>query len=885
MELFWVLLLMRRSFILTGVVTAFVLMGCQRGEGFEVPAEVGRGLSEVDSLRALLQWLEGQRSYEADSLRLWTLLKLIKAVGRQNPDSAYRLAQRLEALAQRSSYPAAQELRALGWASAYLDKGLYDSALFVSRQVLYLPQAKGHEKLRSQALYMLGLCHQSKENYDSALTHYFEVIALGQSTDDNRVLAASYDNIASIYYHQGRYEDALEYYQKALQILEATGDRSGLAAAYNDIGLTYAAQGQYMKALDYLQRSIQIKQSIHDMPGLVLSYNNIGIISSNQGQYAKALEYFQKALQIQETLGNKIGLAGIYNNIGNIYEAQERYLEALEYYQKALPIWQALGYGSGLATSYNNLANIYLAQGRYTEALEFYQKALQIWETLGNRPRLVDAYYNIGDTYKKQRQHAKALEYYQKAITFGESIGDKLGLTFYYASAGDVYFLKGQPILARPYLLKALAFAREIKAYDRLQEVYLLLAQTDSALAASGQPAYWKTAYEYARLHSIYKDSVVNKESIRRQAELESQYQYEKKVALLKAQQEQERLLAQAELRRQKIERNLSLSIAGLTLAAAGVLGYFLRIIRRQKKELEMANQRLEQANVELEQVNAELKTTNKALEESNRLIQAQAKVLVQKNEEILDSIRYAERIQRVILPSEEKWRRLLPESFRVYLPRDIVAGDFYWLEETERYVFLGIADATGHGVPGAFVSLVCASALNKAVLEEGLESPAQILGRVKVLVSELLTREGESLPDGMDIALVRFEKAHPWRMVYAGANRPLWIVSQAKELIELAPTRQPVGYTEEEKLFEEVAVDVASRRPVMVYGFTDGIVDQMGGPKGRKLMAKGLKEFLLGIANLPCEVQRERIEAFFAEWKGERRQMDDVTVVGVRVG
>ncbi len=147
------------------------------------------------------------------------------------------------------------------------------------------------------------------------------------------------------------------------------------------------------------------------------------------------------------------------------------------------------------------------------------------------------------------------------------------------------------------------------------------------------------------------------------------------------------------------------------------------------------------------------------------------------------------------------------------------MAGDFYWLEETERYVFLGVADVTGHGVPGAFVSLVCVNALNKAVREEGLESPARILSRTKALVSELLTREGGKLPDGMDVVLVRFEKGHPWQLVYAGANRPLWIVSHEKELIELSPTRQPVGYTYDEKPFEEVAVDLVARRPVMVYG------------------------------------------------------------------
>ncbi len=165
--------------------------------------------------------------------------------------------------------------------------------------------------------------------------------------------------------------------------------------------------------------------------------------------------------------------------------------------------------------------------------------------------------------------------------------------------------------------------------------------------------------------------------------------------------------------------------------------------------------------------------------------------------------------------------------------------------------------------MPGAFVSLVCASALGRAVGQEGLDSPAAILTRARAIVTQLLTQEGGRLRDGMDIALIRFEKSHPGKLTYAGANRPLWIVSAQKEVIEPAPTRQPVGYTETEKPFEEVQIDLSSRLPAMMYGFTEGVVDQIGGPKGRKLLPKGLKEVPLEIATLPCPEQGEKLRAF----------------------
>jgi serine phosphatase RsbU (regulator of sigma subunit) len=446
-----------------------------------------------------------------------------------------------------------------------------------------------------------------------------------------------------------------------------------------------------------------------------------------------------------------------------------------------------------------------------------------------------------------------------------------------------------------------------------LDNIYLNLAQTDSALAASGLTHLWKSAYLHHRLYAAYKDSVLNEASIRKQAQLESQYEYDKKISLLKAQQEKERALAQAQLQRQKTEHNALLTILAVVLLALSTMSFYQILLRRKNRliqqqahqlelknsELQSINQALTESNkiiqaqaeelssknAELTTLNTELEATNKALSDSYLTIQKQAIELARKNEEILDSIHYAKRIQQAILPSEERRHRLLPDSFLIYQPRDIVAGDFYWLEETDHYIFLAVADATGHGVPGAFVSLVCASALNQALQQEGLNSPAAILTRAKTIVTQVLTQEGTHLRDGMDIALIRLEKNTLARLTYAGANRPLWIISSQKELIEIPPTRQPIGFTDTEKPFEEHEIDLSSRLPAMLYAFTDGFIDQVGGPKGRKLMTKGLREILLEISHKPCPEQEGHLQRFFTAWKGEWPQLDDVTLISVRLG
>jgi tetratricopeptide (TPR) repeat protein/serine phosphatase RsbU (regulator of sigma subunit) len=860
-------------------------IACQGGKKstFQLPPDLGKGLSPADSLRAVLNYLKGQKAYEAETLRFHYMYEYIRTLARQKPDTLPALVQQLRSWAQKSQYLLGEGVAALGEAIQWWSQGQYDSALSRAQVALKIFQEKERLDYEGKAYNLIGSIHQDQGRYAEALEAYQKALAIRERIGDQQGIANCYNNIGLIYHAQGRYAEALESYQKALSIRERIGDQQGIADCYNNIGVINVAQGRYAEALESYQKALAIFERIGDQQGMAGSYNNIGNIHRAQGRYAEALEAHQKALTIRERIGDQQGIAACYGNIGNIHANQGRYAEALEAYQKALTIQERIGNQQGIAICYNNIGAIHYAQGRYAEALEAYQKALTIRERIGDQQGIAICYNNIGLIHTNQGQYAEALEAYQKALAIHERINNREDLALSYDNIGILYQAQGLYPIARSYFQKALAIAQSLGLQDDLDEIYLNLAQTDSALAASGQNHLWKSAYLHHRLYAAYKDSVLNEESIRKQAQLESQYEYDRKTALLKAEQEKERALAAAQLRQRETQRNLSLLALGIALIGLATFAILYRKIRQQRDLIQKQSDEIQQKNLALEQYNAELKSTNQALEESNRIIQQQAKTLSEKNEEILDSIRYAERIQRAILPSAEKWQRLLPESFLLYMPRDIVAGDFYWLEETEQYIFLGVADATGHGVPGAFVSIVCANALHKAVLEEGLESPAEILWRVREVVVSQLTQTGEKVKDGMDIALIRFAKEDQSRAVFAGANRPLWIVS-AEGLLEVAGTRQPIGYVEEPKPFEEVELILGSQAPAMVYAFTDGIVDQMGGPKGRKLLPKGLREWLLSLWNQPVAKQAERLTALFETWRGEHHQIDDMTIVGVRI-
>jgi tetratricopeptide (TPR) repeat protein/serine phosphatase RsbU (regulator of sigma subunit) len=861
-------------------------IACEGGKKstFQLPPDLGKGMSPADSLRAVLNYLKGRREYQAETLRFHYMYEYIRTLARQKPDTLPALVQALRRWAQKSRYPLGEGVATLGEAVGWRSQGQYDSALSRAQVALRIFQEKERLDYEGKTYHLIGLIYQDQGRTAEALQAYQKAITIFERIGDQQGIANCYNNIGIIHAAQGRYAEALEAFQEALTIRERIGDQQGIANCYNNIGNIHKAQGRYAEALESYQKALTIRERIGDQQGIASSYNNIGLIHKTQGRYAEALESHQKALAIHERIGDQQGIASSYNNIGLIHTNQGRYAEALESYQKALTIRERIGDQQGIAACYGNIGNIHADQGRYVEALEAYQKALPILKRIGDKRGIAACYGNIGIIHVAQGRYAEALESYQKALAIFERIGDQEGIAGSYNDIGNIRRVQGRYTEALEAFQKALPIAQSLQLHDLLDDIYIHLAQTDSALAASGLTHLWKSAYLHHRLYAAYKDSVLNEASIRKQAQLESQYEYDKKTALLKAEQEKERALANAQLRQRESQRNLSLLALGIALIGLVTFAILYRKIRQQRDLIQKQSDEIQQKNLALEQYNAELKSTNQALEESNRIIQHQAETLLEKNEEILDSIRYAERIQRAILPSAEKWQRLLPQSFLLYKPRDIVAGDFYWLEETERYIFLGVADATGHGVPGAFVSIVCANALHKAVLEEGLESPAEILCRVREVVVSQLTQAGEKVKDGMDIGLIRFAKGDRGRAVFAGANRPLWIVS-AEGLLEVAGTRQPIGYVEEPKAFEEVELMLGSRAPAMVYAFTDGIVDQMGGPKGRKLLPKGLREWLLSLWNQPVAKQAESLKALFETWRGERHQMDDVTIIGVRVG
>lgn len=305
-----------------------------------------------------------------------------------------------------------------------------------------------------------------------------------------------------------------------------------------------------------------------------------------------------------------------------------------------------------------------------------------------------------------------------------------------------------------------------------------------------------------------------------------------------------------AELQRERIQRFALYGGVLLLLLFGIVIFNRLRITRNQKQIIENQKQEVDEAYSQLGE----------------------------KNTEIMDSINYAKRIQSAILPPAKLVKEHLKDSFVFYLPKDVVAGDFYWLEQVEESVLFAAADCTGHGVPGAMVSVICNSGLNRSVREFGLSDPGKILDKTRELVIKEFEKSEDEVKDGMDIALCLLKGD---TLKYAGANNPLWIIRNG-EILETKANKQPIGkYTNPEPFTTH---SFKLEKGDSIYIFSDGFIDQFGGEKGKKFKPINLRNLLLSIQDQTMEKQKELLKKSFKSWMGNFEQIDDVCFIGVRV-
>lgn len=638
----------------------------------------------------------------------------------------------------------------------------------------------------------------------------------------------------NIYMDFSKYDEALKYYFSALKLAKTINNKELTATILTQIATVYYIQSNYNEAEKNYLLALKLIIDTEKNEEIANIYNGIGNTFYSKGIYNEALSNYIKALNISKKIGYKQYEANIYNNIGNIYYSQKNTTEALNNYNAALILRKETKDKQGIASSYNNIGCIYVLKGEYTSALEKFYAAQKIAEEINNDLLVAYSCANMGEIYQFQNMNQAAMSNYETALKINKKINNYPATASNLLNIGDINIKLKNYNRANDCFLESLAISTEIGAKEIIKTSYLMLSKIDSLQNK------WNSAYMYHKLYVTYKDSIDNEEISKKTLKTSMNFEFEQKQALLKAEQEKKDAIEATNRKKQQ-------TILLLVSISLLLLFLFLIVLLRT------------------------LKTTKK-----------QKLIIEEKNKDIIDSINYAKRIQDALLKNEKDEIKNFPENFVLFKPKDIVSGDFYWICEKEKHWYLAVADCTGHGVPGAFMSMLGIAFLNEITANSQTLTPAEILNQLREKIVKELGQNNlySETKDGMDISLIRLTKDKK-ELQWSGANNPLYLVRKTNLTI-IKPDKQPIGYHLNMKPFTNHTIPINTSDTL--YLLTDGFIDQFGGAKGKKFMAKRFEEHLLSIVNAPLNEQKISLENEFNTWKGELEQVDDVCVFGLKI-
>jgi tetratricopeptide (TPR) repeat protein len=735
-----------------------------------------------------------------------------------------------------------EKVRLLNELSAAVLRQSPAQSIVYAQQALDLAVKTKKVDQQAVALNNLGKAYYLQGEYARAENFYKESVYIAEKNNDRLNAAKGYNNLGVLYRSQGDYDRALEYYNKALVTSRALNDLQGIARGLNNIGEIYKYRGDYANAMLNYEESYKIKKELGDIAGMANTLNNLGEIYNYWGDFQKSLQYYQESYTQRSGLNDRQGMATSIYNIGMIYADLDNSEQALKYISESLRLYEEIGDKSGMSYCLDKIGEIYRERGQYDLANENFNRSLKLQEDLGNNQGKAASLRNLAEVLLEKRQFEQAAGFYEQALKIYKGAGNQKEIAETFNQVGRLYSSSGNNSLAIDYFLRAKEIASDLNLLGIIRDCYSGLSD------AYGNQGQFGEALEYYKKFITLKDSIGN-ETVRKNInELETRYQTEKK--------EREIELKNAQLARQEAEiRQKNLQQYGLMVLVLLVISTAVAFYRGYRNK--------QKANVILSRQKAEIEI---------------------KNLEITDSIRYAKHIQNAILPHISYVTSSLPEAFVFYRPKAIVSGDFYWVEKLNGSVYVAAVDSTGHGVPGAFISLLGFNILNTAIKEKDDLSPSGILNSLNRMFSERLSKShpDEHIKDSMEIALCQIDSELK-HLQFSGAYSPLWIIRD-KQLIETRPDKFPIGtyFQNPDRKYTNHHHEL--HKGDLIYLFSDGYADQFGGPEGKKFRYNQLRDLLINSCHQSMEVQKQLLEDTMNTWMGSEEQVDDMLIIGMRV-
>ncbi|NMC41373.1 MAG: SpoIIE family protein phosphatase [Bacteroidales bacterium] len=693
----------------------------------------------------------------------------------------------------------------------------------------------------------------------------------------NSLQAAEYaEATARSWFHESSDSLALKWYREAGIIFDNLRNNEGLmrclrkeAFLNSETGNYDRAEAIYLRLLDYYTQTGDARQRSQIL-------NNTGFVRFRQKDFQSALERFREAETLSLSTGNDpYFLTDLYSNMAVTWQTLGNQREMLRSFNLAIENARASGRKDEEARIAHILALIYFNRQDNYHADLYCRQCVESAAASASMRTMQECYKTWSDVMEKSNDFIKALEYYEKylgirdSLNFEERIGeqkeaarqkeyDRLEQQIRLAIAGEeISSLEMKTLKAeaarRENELKLLVKQQELDRSEKERLAQSLVLERER-FELSKREQEVVSLLQQQRIDSLELDRKKNEALVLEQAN-----------RLLEAEKRQQEI----NLEREKQVRRYTTGIGILiTLVAVMILA---GLISTRKK-----NQRLAESKRQIEKINSDL-------ESKNAEILRQKEIIEQKNQAITDSIQYASRIQTAVLPPVDFLSEWWPDSFILFRPRDIVSGDFYWGRQKGSRVIAAIADCTGHGVPGAFMSMLGNAFLDEIYNTTEITDAAAILNMLRDEVINALKQKGLTgeARDGMDISLCIID-LESLKLDYAGANNPLYIVRDG-QLIKKPADKMPIGIHVTDFTPFNNHTDYLKKGD-MLYLFTDGYADQFGGPKGKKFMYRPLQNLLLKIHDRPAAEQKEELIRTFEEWMNGYEQVDDVLIAGIRI-
>lgn len=743
----------------------------------------------------------------------------------------------------------------------YQDWNVYEKALEYLTRALTVSEELGDQQMQIRTLQLMAVVSRTDNRNEKAVEYYGRIKELAQQINDENMLVSASEGLISIFINTNNMEKAQLVCSEMLELKRINNDQDGMAYYHNKLGIIYKNQKLYQPALLNFTKALELMQasgkSEQQQIPLLLS---IGVMQQVNGEYENAVLTFESVVEIARNANDANDLIKSLNYLIAIHIGMRQYDKAGRYTNEILKRAEAIDDKLNLEKNYLRLAEIEEITGHTRKALAAYKKYLEVKEAFYEEQQ--EEQQNLLNRQLEAEKKEKEL----KLLVVDQEL-QKVALEKLQIEAE-----RKEQQLALLQQQKELQESRLKTEQLERERVQQALTLTEERLKAEQRKQEVETLQKERELQELaFKQKELEEQEKAREIEL-----LEKNNELLEA----DRKLQEQKLEEEASMRKYGIGIIGLILLVLGIVGFSFIQKQKANKKLKQQQAEIERKNTILAENEKQLMASMKELADANTLVEAQKEDLENTNLRLTDSIKYAERIQTAILPAETKLAAAFKTHFFVYHPKDLVSGDFYWFSKRGDVAYIAAVDCTGHGVPGAFMSMIGNTLLNQIVNEKGVEKPSEILNTLHQSVRESLNQQDSSNVDGMDVGLCRIEPAgnDKFNVQFSGAKCPMIYFSDNATGI-IKPDRISIGGWRKEEDLRFTNQQLTLNQKDKVYLPTDGIID-MANAKRQRLGTRKLQSLLARHAHRPLYEQKLQIENFIGEYQEGTDQRDDITLV-----